>query len=74
MKIGKATVPESAICASDDETIVVRGADLCRDLIGQVSFTDDFRRLITGARPSGGSPWSSPRNPPPDSLHPSRSP
>ena len=29
MKIGKATVPEPAICTSDDETIVVRGANLC---------------------------------------------
>jgi citrate synthase len=51
MKIGKATVPESAICASDDETIVVRGADLCRDLIGRVSFTDYFWLLVTGTRP-----------------------
>jgi citrate synthase len=52
MKIGKTTVPESAICASDDETIVVRGADLSRDLIGKVSFTDYFWLLVTGQRPS----------------------
>lgn len=52
MKIGKATVPESAICGSDDETIVVRGADLCRDLIGRVSFTDYFWLLVTGERPT----------------------
>lgn len=52
MKIGKATVPESAICTCDDETIVVRGADLCRDLIGKVSFTDYFWLLVTGERPS----------------------
>ncbi len=52
MKIGKATVPESAICGSDDEHIVVRGADLCRDLIGRVSFTDYFWLLVTGQRPS----------------------
>src|SRR5512146_1078540 len=51
MKIGKATVPETAICASDDETIVVRGADLCRDLIGKVPFTDYFWLLVTGHRP-----------------------
>jgi citrate synthase len=51
MKIGKATVPESAICGSDDETIVVRGADLCRDLIGKLSFTDYFWLLVTGNRP-----------------------
>ena len=51
MKIGKATVAESAICTSDDETIVVRGNDLCRDLIGRVSFTDYFWLLVTGQRP-----------------------
>ena len=51
MKIGKATVVESAICGSDDETIVVRGADLCRDLIGKLSFTDYFWLLVTGERP-----------------------
>ena len=52
MKIGKATVAESAICTSDDETIVVRGNDLCRDLIGRLSFTDYFWLLVTGQRPS----------------------
>ena len=51
MKIGKATVAASAICTSDDETIVVRGHDLCRDLIGQLSFTDYFWLLVTGERP-----------------------
>ena len=51
MKIGKATVPESAICTSDDETIVVRGENLCRDLIGKLSFTDYFWLLVTGRRP-----------------------
>ena len=52
MKIGKATVVESAICTSDDETIVVRGNDLCRDLIGKLSFSDYFWLLVTGQRPS----------------------
>ena len=51
MKIGKATIPESAICTSDDETIVVRGADLCRDLIGKLGFVDYFFLLVTGRRP-----------------------
>lgn len=51
MKIGKATIPESAICASDDETIVVRGHDLCRELIGKLSFSDYFWLLVTGQRP-----------------------
>jgi citrate synthase len=52
MKIGKATVAESAICTYDEETIVVRGADLCEDLIGKLSFTDYFWLLVTGQRPS----------------------
>jgi citrate synthase len=51
MKIGKTTVPESAICTSDDETIVVRGEDLCRDLIGKLGFVDYFFLLVTGRRP-----------------------
>ena len=51
MKIGKATVPESAICTYDEETIVVRGADLCEDLIGKLGFVDYFHFLVTGRRP-----------------------
>jgi citrate synthase len=52
VKIGKATAVESAICGADDETIVVRGADLCRELIGKVSFSDYFWLLVTGQRPT----------------------
>lgn len=51
MKIGKATLPESAICTADDETIVVRGEDLCRDLVGRLNFVDYFHLLVTGRRP-----------------------
>ena len=51
MKIGKSTIPHSAICTSDENTIVVRGQDLCRDLIGQLSFGDYFYLLLTGRRP-----------------------
>ncbi|CAM3627693.1 citrate synthase (unknown stereospecificity) [Bordetella sputigena] len=51
MKIGKATIPRTAICTSDEHTIVVRGEDLCKDLIGQISFTDYFHLLVTGRRP-----------------------
>ena len=50
MKIGKSTVPSTAICTSDEHTIVVRGKDLCRELIGHVSFTDYFFLLLTGRR------------------------
>jgi citrate synthase len=51
MKIGKATAPRSAICTSDEDTIVVRGHDLSRDLIGQVNFADYFFLLLTGKKP-----------------------
>lgn len=50
-KIGKATVPRTAICTSDEHSITVRGEDLCRDLIGRISFTDYFSLLVTGQRP-----------------------
>jgi citrate synthase len=52
MKIGKHTVARTAISTSDEDTIVVRGHDLCRDLIGKVSFTEHFHLLLTGARPT----------------------
>lgn len=51
MKIGKATVPRSAICTADEDTIVVRGKDLAHDLIGQASFADYFYLLLTGRQP-----------------------
>ena len=50
MKIGKATVPRSAICTSDEHHIVIRGQDLCDDLIGQIGFGDYFYFLLTGKR------------------------
>lgn len=52
MKIGKATVPHTAISTSNEDTIVVRGEDLCKDLIGKISFTDYFHLLVTGTRPT----------------------
>lgn len=33
-KIGKSTVPRTAICTSDAHSITVRGEDLCGGLIG----------------------------------------
>ena len=52
MKIGKATVPRTSISTSNEDTIVVRGQDLCKDLIGKISFTDYFHLLVTGSRPT----------------------
>lgn len=51
MKIGKETVPRTAISTSDTHTITVRGRDLCSELIGRVSFTDYFYLLVTGRQP-----------------------
>jgi len=54
MKIGKATLPRSAICTSDEHTIVVRGRDLSQELIGRIGFVEHFFLLLTGALPSAG--------------------
>ncbi len=51
MKIGKATHVRSAICTSNEQTIVVRGHNLSNDLIGQISFPDHFHLLVTGRLP-----------------------
>ncbi|MGZ8261272.1 MAG: citryl-CoA lyase, partial [Caldimonas sp.] len=54
MKIGKATVPRTAICTSDEHTIVIRGRDLSKDLIGKIGFVDHFFLLLVGRLPSTG--------------------
>jgi citrate synthase len=51
MKIGSQAQRSSAISASNAETIVVRGRDLCGELVGQISFTDHVWLLITGQLP-----------------------
>ncbi len=52
MRIGKQDQPFSALSTSDPERIVVRGKDLCADLIGKTDFTSYFWLLVTGAEPS----------------------
>jgi citrate synthase len=52
MKIGRQDRRFTAICASNAETIVVRGRDLCTELIGRVGFTDYTWLLITGELPT----------------------
>jgi citrate synthase len=54
MKIGSQERRSSAISTSNAETILVRGHDLCADLIGKVSFTDHVWLLVTGELPSAG--------------------
>jgi citrate synthase len=52
MKIGRQEHRSSAISTSNADAIVVRGKDLCQELIGQVSFTDHFWLLLTGSLPN----------------------
>jgi citrate synthase len=52
MKIGSQSNRSSAISASNAETIVVRGHDLVRDLIGRIGFTDHIWLLIAGTLPT----------------------
>jgi citrate synthase len=54
MKIGKQAHRSTAISSSNEATILVRGRDLCADLIGTVSFTDHVWLLVTGQLPSAG--------------------
>jgi citrate synthase len=51
MKIGRQEHRSSALSTSNADTIVVRGKDLCRDLIGHVSFTDYLWFLLSGEMP-----------------------
>jgi citrate synthase len=52
MKIGRQAYRASAISASNEETILVRGRDLCEELIGRISFTEHVWLLVTGELPS----------------------
>lgn len=52
MKIGRQEHHSSAISTSNEDTILVRGHDLARELIGTISFTDHLWLLVTGALPS----------------------
>lgn len=52
MLIGKLRRAKTEICWSDKDQIEVWGEDLCRGLIGKVSFSDFFFLLVTGRRPN----------------------
>lgn len=52
MLIGKPGKAKSAICTADASSITIRGRDLCRDLMGQMTFTEFFYLLVTGREPS----------------------
>lgn len=52
MKIGRQSHRASAISTSNEATILVRGHDLCEELIGRISFTEHVWLLVTGELPS----------------------
>lgn len=52
MKIGRQAHRTSAMSFSTDETILVRGRDLCEELLGRVTFTEHVWLLLTGQLPS----------------------
>ena len=52
MKIGSQKQRSSAISSSNDHTIIVRGRDLCAQLIGRITFTDHVWLLVTGQIPT----------------------
>jgi citrate synthase len=54
MKIGSQAHHSSAISSSNPQVILVRGRDLCEELIGHVSFTDHAWLLVTGQLPHPG--------------------
>jgi citrate synthase len=54
MKIGSRAHHTTAISSSNERVIVVRGHDLCEELIGRISFTAHVWLLITGELPNPG--------------------
>jgi citrate synthase len=52
MMIGKRGEATTAISAAAPDRIVVRGRDLCGDLMGKASFTEFFFLLATGRQPT----------------------
>ena len=52
MKIGAQDHRHTAISASNAEQIVVRGKDLCTELIGRIGFTEHTWLLLTGSLPN----------------------
>lgn len=52
MKIGSQAHHASAISASNESTIVVRGRNLTEELIGHIGFTEHFWLLLAGTLPT----------------------
>jgi citrate synthase len=43
---------KTAICYKTRDRVIVRGRDLCRDMIGKIGFTEFFLFLLTGEQPT----------------------
>lgn len=54
MKIGRQEHHSSALSTSNADTIIVRGKDLCSELIGQVGFSEYLWFLLCGELPQPG--------------------
>ncbi len=52
MLIGKAGTATTSISTADSASVTVRGRDLCKDLMGRVSFTEYFHILLIGREPT----------------------
>ena len=52
MLIGKPGQPVTSLCTASAVAIEIRGRDLCRDLMGRLSFTEFFYLLVTGREPT----------------------
>jgi len=52
MRIGKPAPAETRICQAYPDRVEVRGRDLCRDIMGRLSFTAYFHLLLTGEEPT----------------------
>lgn len=52
MKIGPQSSRQTRISTATPDQIVVRGKDLCEDLIGKISFTEHVWLLVSGSMPS----------------------
>src|SRR5215213_2166107 len=49
MHIAQSHVAITRICTATAESVEVRGRDLCRDVMGRLSFTEYFYLLLTGS-------------------------
>ena len=52
MHIGKPRAAVTRICTASADSVEVRGRDLCRDLMGRLTFTEYFHLLLTGREPT----------------------